>query len=816
MPMEEEEEEEISEDKNPGDKDFMPDGKTKDHEIFSKRPTMGCATSGTPCITLWLRLWIGLGAKPPLEAVSDGNRAQLNAMSLAFNEMSLKQYINVCFEKIRNPDKETNVRTFIRLDTAHFVHAFTGWNCFKSVLHPSIKRFYTYCFCLLIDCKDLDKFERILLLILIVCNTSYEDSIINVNGGKITPIDARNELENLISTRNIEEFFLNVSEQIEKFDLEEKPFTNNPSDSNKEDSPSISSWAGGIIKAANNQIVEGKKIQSFYLSSLVKPIIDVVVEFPLWTNICIPYTDLRAISRFMISLKHQEPLPTDAYTFLKLHLDYLIGGVNLFKLKVTKFVTTNFNNRTTKKSNLLNCQLSEINETDENNIGDVVKNTEENNEPFGDRSETTLNADEAPFHSNENSGESCTNNNYKNINIEDPDILNYNLSKITEEKNQKERYENWMGKGKDDNFDKFGWMNLETIEGEENMLNSSDSEQINDKYLYDEKVQDNVKEKDTINKITVSDDYTKNIDIDDSRTYAIDDDNDTLDNEVLKNVKVEKVGDHNYSFTTSTPLSSVKQKRTLVEAIEEVSRKKRNCGEYFQDNPGINVHNNFVVSDKKVIKKNIKYVLQNGFRCKAIKCNVVTISRTIFCQDNVNLLWIRLFANEPSLIEKNVCPSSGCKNNNTRNVPIFPINHQLLTERGFSTLDKALDFHSVIYNMYCNYCQGNKRIRRQFPNHYIYIELDIKTEGRECKLRDLPEYLNLSVTNEDDSARNLRYRLCGVAGYSPGHYVAFCRRISGAWVCYSDLTEKLESKPNSSKVLPHGVLYYVFQYYNFI
>ncbi|KAH0540292.1 hypothetical protein KQX54_015640 [Cotesia glomerata] len=391
------------------------------------------------------------------------------------------------------------------------------------------------------------------------------------------------------SSDNLEEFDVEIrreSEQIEKFDLEEKPFTNTPPDSNKEDSPSISSWVRGIIKAANNQIVEGKKIQSFYLSSLVKPIIDVVVEFPLWTNICIPYTDLRAISSYI----------EEDFKDLKISLRH---------------------------------QLSEIDGIDENSIGDAVKNTEENNELSGDKSETTLNADEVPFHSNGNSGE---------------------------KKNQKERYENWMGKGKDDNFDKFGWMNLETIEGEENMLNSSDSEQINDKYVYDQKVQDDGKEEVTVNEITVSDNYTNNIDIDDPKTYAIDNDNDALDNEALKNVKVEKL---------------------MI---------------------------------------------------------IIILSK-----------------------------------------------------------------------------QGIKRIRRQFPNHYIYIELDIKTrleaEGRECKLRDLPEYLNLSVTNEDDSAHNLRYRLCGSSRIFSGSLRRFCRRISGAWVCYNDLTGEGRIKPNSSKVLPHGVLY---------
>lgn len=113
-------------------------------------------------IRLWLVKWLTLGAKHPHEAVTDGSCAQLNAMSSAFNSMPLKRYISVCFENLHSK-KKTKINTYIRLDTALFVHSVTGWKCFKSILHPSIKQFYTRCICLLIDCKNLGDFQRILL-----------------------------------------------------------------------------------------------------------------------------------------------------------------------------------------------------------------------------------------------------------------------------------------------------------------------------------------------------------------------------------------------------------------------------------------------------------------------------------------------------------------------------------------------------------------------------------------------------------------------------------------------------------------------------
>lgn len=52
-----------------------------------------------------------------------------------------------------------------------------------------------------------------------------------------------------------------------------------------------------------------------------------------------------------------------------------------------------------------------------------------------------------------------------------------------------------------------------------------------------------------------------------------------------------------------------------------------------------------------------------------------------------------------------------------------------------------------------------KKLSKRTPNLYIYIELDVKkhgeTEGRMCKLRELPVYLNLKANECGDI---LRYR----------------------------------------------------------
>lgn len=136
-------------------------------------------------------------------------------MSIAFNDMPHKNYIGVCFENLQSKTT-TDITTHIRLDVAHFVHTLTRWKCFKTVIHSSVKKFYTYCICLLIDCSNIKSFEHILLLILVVCNNKYEDSIISIKVETITPADAKSELGNLISSRNMQEFLLNVTQEINK------------------------------------------------------------------------------------------------------------------------------------------------------------------------------------------------------------------------------------------------------------------------------------------------------------------------------------------------------------------------------------------------------------------------------------------------------------------------------------------------------------------------------------------------------------------------------------------------------------------------
>lgn len=52
------------------------------------------------------------------------------------------------------------------------------------------------------------------------------------------------------------------------------------------------------------------------------------------------------------------------------------------------------------------------------------------------------------------------------------------------------------------------------------------------------------------------------------------------------------------------------------------------------------------------------------------------------------------------------------------------------------------------------------------------------------------------------------YFLRGIVAHVPGHYFAYCRRVTGTWDLYNDTTKKPERNiTKDSRVRPHHALY---------
>jgi len=65
------------------------------HEMISEK-------HDTNSIEYWIKEWLRMGAIKPEEAISDYSRAFLSAMTSAFNRITIKEYISVCFSAINS------------------------------------------------------------------------------------------------------------------------------------------------------------------------------------------------------------------------------------------------------------------------------------------------------------------------------------------------------------------------------------------------------------------------------------------------------------------------------------------------------------------------------------------------------------------------------------------------------------------------------------------------------------------------------------------------------------------------------------------
>lgn len=149
-------------------------------------------------------------------------------------------------------------------------------------------------------------------------------------------------------------------------------------------------WVNGLIDCTQNIIFSGeKKLNCFYIPDTRIALVKKVKEFPLWTNVCVPDPEVRATSSYVESdfgnlkntLKHRIQLPTTIPIFLRLHLDNIIGGINLFNKKYVKFLDDILNKSLEKSSDNLNTNDSNV-VTDDSyleNWGGQGKNPNEKN-----------------------------------------------------------------------------------------------------------------------------------------------------------------------------------------------------------------------------------------------------------------------------------------------------------------------------------------------------------------------------------------------------------------------------------------------------
>lgn len=163
-------------------------------------------------------------------------------------------------------------------------------------------------------------------------------------------------------------------------------------------------------------------------------------------------------------------------------------------------------------------------------------------------------------------------------------------------------------------------------------------------------------------------------------------------------------------------------------------------------------------------------------------------------------VWMKLLNSISSSRQMEKC--NKCGEHETMQLTLRP-NHKMIIHKGFRALQKALKFHDVTYNKKCQ-CGGCSVLTTE-TSHHIFIELDIRenlqSATKSCKLKELPTMLTLTK----------QYRLVGVVAAYPGHFVAYCRRLSGLWEQYNDLNTTVKSCSHNETISPIAAVYIIYE-----
>lgn len=99
--------------------------------------------------------------------------ALLNAISLAFNECSLKNYISDCYRWICGETLQHPIECYIRIDIAHLIKIIFSKNVFDKK-HPKVKDFFVRCMGIMSTCDNVNDFITLLTSIFIVAYSEYD------------------------------------------------------------------------------------------------------------------------------------------------------------------------------------------------------------------------------------------------------------------------------------------------------------------------------------------------------------------------------------------------------------------------------------------------------------------------------------------------------------------------------------------------------------------------------------------------------------------------------------------------------------------
>lgn len=295
----------------------------------------------TEFIEYWLKNWLRMGASPPNEAHCDWSRALLTALCGAFNQQTIKNYVDSLFLSATKGNRKCDQwrpSTFLRIGVAHIMHFCAKWQSIKTQKHPYLKSFYLRTIALIIDCQSVEEFKQIMLLTCMIALQPYEDMIIILPEFQLSVKEARQTLEKFISVRGpiIQELEISATSYKKEY-RDTIEMTESSDDKNL---TVTHRWIKTLINMIKSKDLEktGTEINAFYLPNFVDQIEKIAKEFPLWTAAIVPNKKRHASTAYMegyfADLKDKVfkdfPKPMAVNRFLRVHVDDLIDAANLF------------------------------------------------------------------------------------------------------------------------------------------------------------------------------------------------------------------------------------------------------------------------------------------------------------------------------------------------------------------------------------------------------------------------------------------------------------------------------------------------------
>lgn len=182
-------------------------------------------------------------------------------------------------------DKNILPDCYVRVDVAHMVHMICRWKCLA--VRKPVKDFYVRCIGLLIKTYNVEEFKKILEMVITAACAETD----GVDKNKLsTPAEnARQNLINCISYGATEFMSAELGEYKgindgEFFHDVEIDITN------KQLTPMIQSWTSNIkTTAIEHSKVIGDRFNAQYCPDLVKPLLRICNEFPLWSAVMVPH-----------------------------------------------------------------------------------------------------------------------------------------------------------------------------------------------------------------------------------------------------------------------------------------------------------------------------------------------------------------------------------------------------------------------------------------------------------------------------------------------------------------------------------------------